>query len=255
MLHGYLTRPLYDRAKINGRLNTVETVIYELESGWKNSLAKRIMDNIRGIADISRIYHELRIGNYKAATWKKLRNYVINIICLKQHIQSSTRLMGCKVFGTFTESFDVEDVRAISQKLEDILGFDSDIDNIENKSNVDSEFEVYRNNYDEMEHILNELSLDLSKKAKADIVTAYIPQFGYLHAIERRDQNKNRNQDIYLALERVFQTSTTNYYKNDTMLEMDSKYGDLYSLIRDKEIEILYKLKSEIMPLLNKLLT
>ncbi|GAV26905.1 hypothetical protein PMKS-000366 [Pichia membranifaciens] len=163
--------------------------------------------------------------------------------------------MGCKVFGTFTESFDVEDVRAISQKLEDILGFDSDIDNIENKSNVDSEFEVYRNNYDEMEHILNELSLDLSKKAKADIVTAYIPQFGYLHAIERRDQNKNRNQDIYLALERVFQTSTTNYYKNDTMLEMDSKYGDLYSLIRDKEIEILYKLKSEIMPLLNKLLT
>lgn len=39
------------------------------------------------------------------------------------------------------------------------------------------------------------------------------------------------------------------------MLEMDSKYGDLYTLIRDKEIEVLYKLKSEIMPLLNKLLT
>lgn len=106
-----------------------------------------------------------------------------------------------------------------------------------------------------MEHILNELSLYLSKKVNADIVTAYIPQFGYLIAIERCEQNKNKNQDIYLALEIVFQTSTTNYYKNDTMLEMDSKYGDLYTLIRDKEIEILYKLKSEIMPLLNKLLT
>lgn len=113
LLHGYLTRPLYDTAKINERLNTVETIIHELKSGWKNSLIKQIMNNIRGTADISRIYHELRIGNYKPAIWKKLRNYVINIISLKQHIQSSIRLMGCKVFSTFTESFVVEDVRTL----------------------------------------------------------------------------------------------------------------------------------------------
>ena len=46
---------------------------------------------------------------------------------------------------------------------------------------------------------------------------------------------------------------TTNYYKNDMMLEIDSKYWDFYSLNKYKEFEIPYKLKSKIMPLSNRL--
>lgn len=243
MLNSYLMKPLFDIVKINQRLSAVDAIVQELEFNRKNSLISEILDSIRGLSDIGSIIKDLQTGNYKATVWKKLRNYIINIIKIKISAESSSRLMDCELFLNFCQSFSIDKANNIRIKLEQVLDFDTDIDCVNIKNDVDDEFEEFRNSYDEMEQILNNISRELSKESKCDIVTAYIPQFGYLIAIEN-DENDEHSK--YADFDMVFQTSTTKYYKNDMMLEMDEKVGDLYSLIRDKEIEILHNLKLNI---------
>lgn len=252
LLSSYIMKPLVDLTEINERLDTVDKILYEMEINKKNSLVHQILDNIRGLSDISKLIHDLTIGNYKASIWRKLRNYLINVIKIVQYIESSSKLMECKVFQQFVNCLNPDSIQDIREKLEHVLDFDMDIDAVNIKDDLDQEFEDYKREYDALEEILNNISQELTNSANIDIITAYIPQFGYLIAIEREELRGDETENLQIEL--IFQTSTTNYYKNDLMVEMDNKYGDLYSLIRDKEIEILYALKDAIIPDLKKLL-
>lgn len=252
LLASYLMKPLYDSDKINERLFIVETIIKEMEHNNKSSVIRFIMDGIRGLCDISKVIHSLQLGDFKASVWKKLRNFIINMILIKENIEASNILTNCTIFKDFLKSFQTNNILKVKIKIEKVLDFDTDLEFIDIRNEYDDEFEQYRKSYDEMEKILNDISIKLSRESKLDIVTAYIPQFGYLVAIERKEINETSK--FYFNLELIFQTSTTNYYKNDLMHSLDKNFGDLYSLIRDKEIEILYGLKSEIIGDLEQLL-
>lgn len=253
MIRKILMRPLFNINEINKRLNTVENIMIELEGGWKQSLIRQISDCMRGTSDIVRIIHNLRIGNFEAIVWKQLRNFLINIVAMKELIVSSSYLMGCQVFVDLVESFEIEDVLTIRMKLETVLDFDSDINNICIQNNYDETLKNYKDTYDEMEKILFDISCNLKNMTCLDIVTAYIPQFGYLIAIEKSENNQSDVDKFDFDL--IFTTATTFYYKNDTMVKLDTKYGDLYSLIRDKEIEILFSLKNKVLNDVTKLVS
>lgn len=252
LLASYLIKPLYDTNKINERLSIVEAIMKEMEQNNKSSSTRLIMDGIRGLCDISKVIHSLQLGDFKASVWKKLRNFIINLIKIKEYIEASYILANCMIFKDFLKSFQNDNIVKLKTKLEKVLDFDTDSGCVDIRNDYNKEFEEYRNSYDEMEKTLNEISIKLSKESNLDIVTAYIPQFGYLIAIERKEGNDMLQ--VGLDLKIVFQTSTTNYYKNDLMYSMDKSFGDLYSLIRDKEIEILYGLKSEIIGDLKQLI-
>jgi DNA mismatch repair protein MSH5 len=239
LLTKILKRPLFDLHTIKKRLCTVESIIIEFEGGWKQSLIRQISDCIRGTSDIIKTIHELRIGNLDAKVWKQLRNFLINVDRMKHLVETSEYLVKCEVFKNFSESFSFDNIQSIRSTLETVLDFDTDINTLSIQNNYDQVLKGYKDNYDEMENILSDIALNLKNQTGLDTVTAYIPQFGYLIAIEKGEHNEP-------GFELIFTTSTTYYYKNDIMTEMDTKFGDLYSLIRDKEIEILQQLKDKI---------
>ncbi len=244
LLHDYLLKPLYNVEMIQTRLDTVEAIQVEMGGNWKQSLIKQISDYIRGMPDITKVVRDLQIGNFKGSIWKQLRSFLIIAIRLKDYIESSESLIVCDKFKDFVGEFDLECVRKLRQWLEDVIDFESDIDNIRIKVGYDQELEDLRQSYDRMEMSLSNVSKDLGLQVGIEIVIAYIPQFGYLIAIEKEESGGTR---VFSGFEQVFSTSTTTYYKNDTMTGMDLEFGDLYTLLRDKEIDILYALKNRLL--------
>ena len=240
-LNKYLMRPLYDKKKINDRLEIISSILFEMEGGYKQSIIRQILDCIRTMPDICKVVNSLQVGEFKGSIWKQLRVFLINMIRIRDIIDSSDVLLECKVFRKYIENIDVDLVRKLRSELERVLDYESDIDNVSIQFGYNAELQNLQQNFDKMENILLETSNQLTNRFGTEIITAYIPQFGYLIAIEKGNENNE-----YEGFEIVFNTSTTFYYKNETMREMDERFGDLYSLIRDKEIEVLYELKNRL---------
>ena len=241
LLNEYLMRPLYDKKKINDRLDIISSILFEMEGGYKQSIIRQILDCIRTMPDICKVVNSLQVGEFKGTVWKQLRVFLINMIRIRDIIDSSDVLLECKVFKKYIENIDVDLVRRLRSELERVLDYESDIDNVSIQFGYNAELQNLQQNFDKMENILLKTSNQLTNRFGTEIITAYIPQFGYLIAIEKGNENNE-----YEGFEIVFNTSTTFYYKNETMREMDERFGDLYSLIRDKEIEILYELKNRL---------
>lgn len=251
LLNSYLLRPLCDIEKIRLRQNAVESIIYELDGGAKQSLIKQLMDLIQTLSDIPNILHSLRIGNYKEDVWRKLRNFLINIIKMKNLIEQSDVLLKSSYFLDFVGNIVNEDVNLIRQKIEDKLDFTSELNCVNIKNNIDVSLDEYRLQYGKLETIFQDISYKLTKQLGVEVILAYIPQFGYLIAIMKEEVEE---LNLGNNFEFIFKTETTKYYKNEKMIQMDQNYGDLYSLIRDKEIEILINLKNQIIDDVAKLI-
>lgn len=242
LLSQYLMRPLINLDDIVARHRAVGQFLEEIKFGKKNSVVGQITDYLAGIADIHTLIQKLKLGNYEATIWKQLQSIFYNFDKLKELIECSPTLRTIDCCIKFIESFDVDNIRKLQEILLETIDFSTDPDNLCIQKNFDSTLQRYKDLYDEMEHILGEKAFELKSLTGLDLVIAYIPQFGYLVAVERHSKTLDSLQSFDL----VFTTSTTYYYKDQSMLEMDSNYGDLYSLIRDKEVEILFELQANL---------
>lgn len=242
LLAQYLLRPLIKLDEIQARHRAVSKFIGEIGTGKKNSVVEQINDCIGGISDINVVIHKLKLGNYEAQIWKQLQNIFYNFIKLKELIESSPILRIIECCVKFIESFEIGNIRKLQEILTDVIDFNTDLDNLCIQNCFDATLQNYKDLYDEMEQILSEKASRLRRLTGLDLMIAYIPQFGYLVAIEKQYIMSHSLESFDL----VFTTSTTYYYKDQNMLEMDTNYGDLYSLIRDKEIEILYNLQTSL---------
>jgi len=74
----------------------------------------------------------------------------------------------------------------------------------------------------------------------------YFPQLGYLHAVPLVE-----GEDPELAGERYgwqfqFASEVAGYWRSDESRHLDHHFGDLHSLIAEREIEIVHRLQEEI---------
>lgn len=60
--------------------------------------------------------------------------------------------------------------------------------------------------------------------------------------------------DLPIEWEQVFATPTNAYYKCNKVQELDEKFGDVHTLINDREIEIIQGLQEEVLDYEEKIL-
>lgn len=116
---------------------------------------------------------------------------------------------------------------------------------------VSAELDELKRNYDGLESFLNEVAAHLITEipewAQQYVKNCiFYPQIGFLTVVSLDPETGRGNYEgeglVDDLWERMFVTDGDIYYKNRRMKELDGQYGDLYCMIVDKEIEIIYEL-------------
>lgn len=118
---------------------------------------------------------------------------------------------------------------------------------------VDPELDHLKHSYDGLDSILTEVGKNIEDRVPAtfhaQINIIYFPQIGFLISLcpDADAGSESMGSEPLDNWERMFTTEECTYYKSSHMREMDQKYGDLWSMICDKEIEMVHELAEGIL--------
>ncbi|GME85326.1 unnamed protein product [Ambrosiozyma monospora] len=179
-----LLRPLADIDMINERFDTIDAIWNELQESRSESIILSLRQSLKFMCDIMTVSSQLRQGNNKAIVWKRLRYFVIHSLKITEIIDGSQFLKTSTLFQKYLHTVNITSLHEIRKILESVLDFNNEQQNIGILDGVDDQLDAYRKTYNELEGILQEVSRSISEEKDCDISTAYIPQFGYLIALD-----------------------------------------------------------------------
>ncbi|KAH0532401.1 hypothetical protein TsFJ059_001095 [Trichoderma semiorbis] len=131
------------------------------------------------------------------------------------------------------------------------------------KPGIDVELDALKRQYDGMNSLLtevaNSVTQDLPTWARRHIKSCiFLPQLGFLTVVEQDSQQMNGGFDLECTNDGQWKKSFVDnekaYYKNRHMTDLDNQYGDIYSQISDREVEVMQKLAVDIIAQENTLL-
>ncbi|OPB43495.1 Regulation of HR towards crossover [Trichoderma guizhouense] len=131
------------------------------------------------------------------------------------------------------------------------------------KPGIDVELDALKRQYDGMNSLLtevaNSVTQDLPTWARRHIKSCiFLPQLGFLTVVEQDSQQTNGGFDLECTNDGQWKKSFVDnekaYYKNRHMTDLDNQYGDIYSQISDREVEVMQKLAVDIIAQENTLL-
>ncbi|QYS94059.1 Regulation of HR towards crossover [Trichoderma simmonsii] len=131
------------------------------------------------------------------------------------------------------------------------------------KPGIDVELDALKRQYDGMNSLLtevaNSVTQDLPTWARRHIKSCiFLPQLGFLTVVEQDSQQMDGGFDLECTNDGQWKKSFVDnekaYYKNRHMTDLDNQYGDIYSQISDREVEVMQKLAVDIIAQENTLL-
>lgn len=123
---------------------------------------------------------------------------------------------------------------------------------------VDDKLDEYKRMYDSLDHVLDKVTSDLTEKApnemRSSINCMYFPQLGFLTVVPSQTSSgaEGSSQAVLpswqdKSWEVQFSTAQSFYFKSDQMSELDEYFGDIYSTIVDREVELLHQLEVRVL--------
>ncbi|KAL9609329.1 MAG: hypothetical protein Q9167_005895 [Letrouitia subvulpina] len=122
------------------------------------------------------------------------------------------------------------------------------------KAGVDEELDSMKRTYDGIEDLLGQVSREIADTVpyqyNVDLSVIFFPQIGFLISVPSDRQTSERYEVGHADGEewdRIFSTGSRLYYKDYRMRELDESFGDIYAMICDKEIDIVYSLSQQVL--------
>lgn len=261
LLRSWLLTPLTDINKIKERTSAIKILLDE-----KNKLLFDDLKNqLKGIPNLFPVINQLRNGKENYNTWINFWKFIENGSSLYQIIASFPN-PGEKdnVISKIKDVIDISVFRKVLKILSSVLDIDGTIDRKEivMLNGVDPKLDELRCIFQQLEEILDDVA-NISEKVITNILTdeqisslrsnfennlvnsLYIPGLGYLISVNVEIEQYFSAFES-LNWDNVFRTNSHIYFKTNQVVELDKKYGDIYSIISDIEIEILLQLKYSI---------
>ncbi|CAP91952.1 Pc13g08830 [Penicillium rubens Wisconsin 54-1255] len=149
--------------------------------------------------------------------------------------------------------FEAAQLYRVGRMVQEIV----DIDNSEEqgrtvvKQGIDRELDKIKDRYDGLNSLLKHVALDIAATIPAtlnvDVNVIYFPQLGFNIAIPLNGHGTAEYTGSDDDWELMFITENRAYFKDFRMREMDEKLGDIYGIICEKEIEIVYDLAQRVL--------
>ncbi|KAG2415426.1 hypothetical protein HFD88_006617 [Aspergillus terreus] len=119
------------------------------------------------------------------------------------------------------------------------------------KPGLDRELDKMKDNYDGLSNLLKQVAIEIAatipESLDIDVNVIYFPQLGFNIAIPLNNRGEAAYDGTREGWEPVFITENRAYFKDFRMREMDETLGDIYGLICEKEIEIVYDLAQRVL--------
>ncbi|OWB54511.1 hypothetical protein B5S28_g360 [[Candida] boidinii] len=254
-LYSAILRPTTDIKILKNRFDTIDIILKEISIKRDENSMQSIISSCKSLPVITSTIKTFNNSLQKTSIWNQIRSYITNIINIFDSIDNSEELKESIYFRNYLDVFDKSLMNSLLEMINSTIDWNAESLNPQTISvlpGVDPQLAEYRATYNDMEIILDGTAKEISRrfdKMVADIITvAYIPQLGFLVALDSNEETEEFiDANITSSWFEVFSTGTTKYFKNETVEALDSKFGDVYSLICDAEIDILSILQDEIM--------
>ncbi|KAJ8196696.1 hypothetical protein LV164_001058 [Aspergillus fumigatus] len=119
------------------------------------------------------------------------------------------------------------------------------------KPGLDRELDRMKDTYDGLNDLLKEVATKIAatipESLDIDVNVIYLPQLGFNIALPLNDMGEAAYSGTADDWELIFVTENRAYFKDFRMREMDQSLGDIYGLICEKEIEIIYDLAQKVL--------
>lgn len=259
LLRQYFLRPSLNLEVINERLDTMSIFLRPENVIQQEEMVK----NLKNIKNIRTVMINLRKGvssgspkgGIKRPVWSTIRNFVFHALKIRDTILEISGYERVRICSKIVEKFENFHLAQVGRKITEVVDFEES--ELQHRTvvcpNVDIELDRLKHDYNGLESMLSVIGREISKDVPATfqptLNVIYFPQIGFLISVQRQPDTDgvslfDSNGEPW---ERIFTTSQIEYYKNSEMREIDERFGDLWTSICDKEIEIIHELAQELL--------
>ncbi|KAJ5486021.1 DNA mismatch repair protein MutScore [Penicillium desertorum] len=194
-----------------------------------------------------------KITGFKTTVWASLLAFAFYSIDINDALREVSGAHILTLRSKALRVFEAAQLYRVGRMVQEIV----DIDNSEEqgrtvvKQGIDRELDKIKDRYDGLNSLLRHVALDIAATIPAtldvDVNVIYFPQLGFNVAIPLNDHGGAEYTGSDDDWELMFITENRAYFKDFRMREMDEKLGDIYGIICEKEIEIVYDLAQRVL--------
>ncbi|KAL2835892.1 muts domain V-domain-containing protein [Aspergillus pseudoustus] len=192
-----------------------------------------------------------KIAGFKTTVWSTLLAFAFYGIDVYNALMETSGAHGLDLYNKALHAFGAVDLYAVGRMIQDIVDSESSDEQGRTvvKSGVDRELDRLKDSYDGLDSLLKRVAIEIAATIPAsfdiDVNVIYFPQLGFNIAIPLANDGEVAYEGE--GWELMFSTENRAYFKDFRMREMDERLGDIYGLICEKEIEIVYDLAQRVL--------
>ncbi|EGE78220.2 DNA mismatch repair protein MSH5 [Blastomyces dermatitidis ATCC 18188] len=190
---------------------------------------------------------------FKSGVWATLLEFAFHAIDVHDTIRTVMGAENLDIHLRALEKLDVAILHQVGRIIHETVDLQSSIDEHRTvvKPRVDRELDDLKETYNGLDSLLNQVAINIAgtipSRLSNDVNVIYFPQLGFNIAMPLDERGRALYDGGEQPWDQVFTTENRVYFKDFRMREMDEKFGDIYGLICEKEIEIVYEMAQNVL--------
>ncbi|KLJ07360.1 DNA mismatch repair protein MSH5 [Blastomyces silverae] len=190
---------------------------------------------------------------FKSGVWATLLEFAFHAMDVHKTIQTVTGAENLDIHLRALEKLDVAILHQVGRIIHETVDLQSSIDEHRTvvRPRVDRELDDLKETYNGLDSLLNQVAINIAgtipSRLSNDVNVIYFPQLGFNIAMPLDERGRAAYDGGEQPWDQVFTTENRVYFKDFRMREMDERFGDIYGLICEKEIEIVYEMAQNIL--------
>ncbi|KAL4953439.1 muts domain V-domain-containing protein [Aspergillus filifer] len=194
-----------------------------------------------------------KVTGFKATVWATLLTFAFYGIDVHDALRETAGGHGLALNNKALRALEAAQLYQVGRMIQEIVDIDSSDEQGRAvvKSGLDRELDRMKDSYDGLNSLLKQVAVEIATTIPAsfdiDVNVIYFPQLGFNIAIPLTNAGDAAYDGSAEGWELIFVTENRAYFKDFRMREMDEKLGDIYGLICEREIEIVYDLAQRVL--------
>ncbi|KAK2760737.1 MutS protein msh5 [Arachnomyces sp. PD_36] len=263
-LRQYFLRPSVDVGIINERQDFIGVFVRPDNAPSLEKLTKSLK-SIKNLRPVMIHLHKgvstgnAKYGGFKSGVWATLLAFAFHAMDIHETLREVIGAASLNLRSRALQKLDPIQLHRVGKAIHDKVDLDSSIEQHRTVVNpgVDAELDRMKETYAGMDSLLDEVAVNIAstipEEVGIDINVIYFPQLGFSIAVPLDESGRATYDGGDEGWDQVFTTENRAYFKDFRMREMDEKLGDMYGLICEKEIELVYELAQNILTYENML--
>ncbi|PGH07736.1 hypothetical protein AJ79_06213 [Helicocarpus griseus UAMH5409] len=223
---------------------------------------EKLTSSFKGIKNLRPVMVHVRKGissgnakfkAFKSGVWATLLEFAFHAIDVHETIRAVTGGENLELHAKALEKLDITVLHQVGRIIHETVDLQSSIEEHRTvvKPRVDHELDDLKDTYNGLDSLLNQVAVNIAgtipERLSNDLNVIYFPQLGFNIAMPLDERGRPVYEGGGQPWDQVFTTENRVYFKDFRMREMDERFGDIYGLICEKEIEIVYEMAQNVL--------